>query len=196
VGWLVPFVQTPVLVLHLRGDMLAPFALAEALAASLPDARLVAISGANYQLDAGEPERMFLEIAAFFARLDGLGDARHADPPVRVVLALVAEGDEGALASLADSVERLSARWGATHVERLDGAAWVSAHPRCLPALRLAEALQEVARGLGVRLRCAVRGGVFASRDSAVVAEARAQAETAPVGGTITDTTAALLRTE
>jgi pimeloyl-ACP methyl ester carboxylesterase/hemoglobin-like flavoprotein len=196
VGWLAPAMQTPALLLHLRGDALAPIELAESLAALLPDARLVAISGANYQLEPGEPERMFREIEAFFERLDGLVDARPAHPPLRVVLGLVAEGDEGALASLADSVELLSARWGATHVERLDGAEWVSAHPRCLPALRLAEALQGVARGLGVRLRCAVRAGVFASRDSGVVAEALAQARTASVGETITDRSAASLRTE
>ena len=30
-------------------------------------------------------------------------------------------------------------------IERLDGDAWVSAHPRCLPALRLAESLHAAA---------------------------------------------------
>jgi hypothetical protein len=66
-----------------------PIELAESLATSLPDARLVAIAGANYQLDPGEPERIFREIAVFFERLDGLADARSAHPPVRVVLAPV-----------------------------------------------------------------------------------------------------------
>lgn len=194
VRWLMPFARTPALVLHFRGDPLVPFALAEALAEDLPDARLVPIEGANYKFDPGESDKMFGEIEAFFDRIDALRDARPAHPPLRVVLALVAEGDDDALASLADSFELLAARWGATDVERLDGVAWVSTHTRCLPALRLAEALHAAAQGVGARLRCAVRGGVFASRESPVVAEARAQAAAAAVGATVVDATAASLR--
>jgi hypothetical protein len=49
---------------------------------------------------------------------------------------------------------------------------------------------------VGVVLRCAARGGAFASRESDVVAETLALAAAAAVGATITDETAASLRTE
>ena len=53
---LLPKVQTPTLVIHRRGDAVAPFALGGELAKSIPDARFVPLEGDNHLFLEDEPE--------------------------------------------------------------------------------------------------------------------------------------------
>ena len=74
---LLPKVKVPTLVLHVRGDLRAPFSLGEELAAKIPGAKFVPLDGKNHLLLAHEPAfRTFLEAVADF-----LGD-----PPIRGAL--------------------------------------------------------------------------------------------------------------
>jgi pimeloyl-ACP methyl ester carboxylesterase len=71
---LLPKVKVPTLVLHVRGDLRAPFSLGEELATKIPGAKFVPLDGKNHVLLAREPAfRSFLEAVADF-----LGD-----PPIR-----------------------------------------------------------------------------------------------------------------
>lgn len=72
---LLPKVRVPTLVLHCRGDIIAPIACGEEIAAAIPGARFVPLSGNNHLFRAGSPaHREFAEAVADF-----LGDP----PPPR-----------------------------------------------------------------------------------------------------------------
>jgi class 3 adenylate cyclase/predicted alpha/beta hydrolase len=53
---LLPKVKTPTLVIHRRGDAVAPFALGRELAKNIPNARFVPLEGDNHLFLEGEPE--------------------------------------------------------------------------------------------------------------------------------------------
>ena len=64
---LLPQVKTPTLILHCRGDVVAPFELGEELAASIPGARLVPLEGDNHLFLAGSrAHREFLHAVCEF----------------------------------------------------------------------------------------------------------------------------------
>lgn len=69
-------VKCPVLVLHRRGDGVAPFEEGRRLAAMLPDARFVALEGDNHLILEEEPEwpRFVAEVSAFLNEEDGPTD--------------------------------------------------------------------------------------------------------------------------
>lgn len=74
---LLPKVRTPTLVLHCRGDIVAPIECGEELAALIPGARFVPLDGENHMFLAGSPaHRQFAEEVAEF-----LGDP----PPPRAL---------------------------------------------------------------------------------------------------------------
>jgi pimeloyl-ACP methyl ester carboxylesterase len=64
---LLPRVTTPTLVMHARGDLVAPFELGRQLAAGIPGARFIALPGKNHLMLEHEPasERFFEEIKLF-----------------------------------------------------------------------------------------------------------------------------------
>lgn len=68
VGDLLPRVQARTLVMHVRGDLIAPLESGREVAAGIPDARFVAIEGRSHLVQEGEPafERIFEEIRLFF----------------------------------------------------------------------------------------------------------------------------------
>ena len=93
VSALLPEIAAPTLVLHARGDRVAPDAGAE-LAAAIPDARLVMLDSRNHVLLADEPAWQVFrdEVAAFVAE-------DRSSPPIaalsdreREILMLAAEG--------------------------------------------------------------------------------------------------------
>jgi class 3 adenylate cyclase/pimeloyl-ACP methyl ester carboxylesterase len=67
---LLPKVSAPTLVLHARGDLVAPLETGRELAAGVPGARFVAFEGKNHILQEGEPafERFFEELSLFLER--------------------------------------------------------------------------------------------------------------------------------
>ncbi len=66
---LLPQVKAPTLVMHVRGDLVAPLVGGRELAAGIPGARFVAFEGRNHILQEGEPafDRFFEEISIFLA---------------------------------------------------------------------------------------------------------------------------------
>jgi pimeloyl-ACP methyl ester carboxylesterase len=70
VQYLLPQVNVPTLVLHVRGDLMQPFEEGRKLAATIPGARFVALQGHNHMLLPGEPAalRFFEELELFFQR--------------------------------------------------------------------------------------------------------------------------------
>jgi pimeloyl-ACP methyl ester carboxylesterase len=70
VSALLPRIRVPTLVLHCRDDIVAPFALGEELAASIPGARLVPLEGENHLFLADSPAHRDFIHAVF----DFLGD--------------------------------------------------------------------------------------------------------------------------
>ena len=69
-------VKCPALVLHRRGDAVAPFEEGRRVAAMLPDARFVALEGDNHLILEDEPEwpRFVAEVSAFLNDEDGPTD--------------------------------------------------------------------------------------------------------------------------
>lgn len=67
VSGLLPKITVPTLVLHARGDLRVPFALGQEMAAGIPGARFVPLSGSNHIIVADEPahREMFDAIASF-----------------------------------------------------------------------------------------------------------------------------------
>jgi class 3 adenylate cyclase/pimeloyl-ACP methyl ester carboxylesterase len=70
VQYLLPQVNVPTLVLHVRGDLMQPFEEGRKLAATIPGARFVALQGHNHSLLPGEPAalRFFEELELFLQR--------------------------------------------------------------------------------------------------------------------------------
>jgi pimeloyl-ACP methyl ester carboxylesterase len=66
---LLPEVKTPTLVMHVRGDLRAPFELGRQIAAGIPGARFVALPGNRHAFAAGSPaaERFVEEVRLFLA---------------------------------------------------------------------------------------------------------------------------------
>jgi class 3 adenylate cyclase/pimeloyl-ACP methyl ester carboxylesterase len=66
---LLPLVQAPTLVMHVRGDLRVPFESGREIAAGIPGARFVALPGRNHILQDGEPatERYAEELRLFLA---------------------------------------------------------------------------------------------------------------------------------
>ena len=66
---LLPLVQAPTLVMHVRGDLRVPFESGREIAAGIPGARFVALPGRNHILQPGEPaqERYLEEVRLFLA---------------------------------------------------------------------------------------------------------------------------------
>lgn len=64
---LLPRVSVPTLVLHRRGDLLAPLEAAREMATGIPNARMVVLQGRNHVFFDHEPEaeRFFEEIDLF-----------------------------------------------------------------------------------------------------------------------------------
>jgi pimeloyl-ACP methyl ester carboxylesterase len=64
---LLPKVTTPTLVMHVRGDLVAPFELGRQMAAGIPGARFIALPGKNHIFLEHEPgcDRFFEEIKLF-----------------------------------------------------------------------------------------------------------------------------------
>jgi pimeloyl-ACP methyl ester carboxylesterase len=60
-------VRAPTLVMHARGDLVAPLSVGRALAAGIPGARFVAFEGRNHMIQEGDPgfERFFEETSLF-----------------------------------------------------------------------------------------------------------------------------------
>jgi pimeloyl-ACP methyl ester carboxylesterase len=60
-------VSAPTLVLHARGDIVAPLETGRQLASGIPGAKFVAFEGKNHILQEGEPgfERFFEELSLF-----------------------------------------------------------------------------------------------------------------------------------
>ncbi|WP_245316412.1 alpha/beta fold hydrolase [Mesorhizobium wenxiniae] len=67
---LLPRVQARTLVMHVRGDLIAPLESGREVAAGIPDARFVAMEGRSHLVQEGEPafERIFEEIRLFLSR--------------------------------------------------------------------------------------------------------------------------------
>jgi pimeloyl-ACP methyl ester carboxylesterase len=63
-------VSVPTLVMHARGDLMAPFEEGRRMAAAIPGARFVALPGNNHMLLPGEPAaaRFIEEMELFFSR--------------------------------------------------------------------------------------------------------------------------------
>ena len=116
-------VRCPVLVLHARDDEVIPFEAGRALAASLPDARFVALDGQNHVLLEDEPawDRFLEEVRSFLGvRRDGGGEpasflARLTDRE-REVLDLVAAGRSNPDIARALSIETKTVK---NHVSRI-----------------------------------------------------------------------------
>lgn len=118
-------VRCPVLVLHARNDEVIPFEAGRALAASLPDARFVALDGQNHVLLEDEPawERFLEEVRAFLGVRDGT-DGDGGAPPFlsrltdreREVLDLVAAGRSNPEIARALSIETKTVK---NHVSRI-----------------------------------------------------------------------------
>ena len=70
VQYLLPQVNVPTLVLHVRGDLMQPFEEGRKLAATIPGDRFVALQGHNHSLLPGEPAalRFFEELELFLQR--------------------------------------------------------------------------------------------------------------------------------
>jgi pimeloyl-ACP methyl ester carboxylesterase len=66
---ILPEVKAPTLVMHVRGDLVAPLCGGRELAAAIPGARFVAFEGHNHLLQEGEPafDRFFEELSLFLA---------------------------------------------------------------------------------------------------------------------------------
>jgi pimeloyl-ACP methyl ester carboxylesterase len=66
---LLPKVTTPTLVMHVRGDLVAPFELGRQMAAGIPGARFIALPGKNHIFLEHEPafDRFFEEIKLFLS---------------------------------------------------------------------------------------------------------------------------------
>ena len=64
---LLPHVAVPTLILHARGDAVAPYAQGRALAAAIPNAKFVTLETENHVLLPGEPawEKLVTEIENF-----------------------------------------------------------------------------------------------------------------------------------
>src|SRR5205807_7920055 len=67
---LLPKVTVPTLVMHVRGDLVAPIDLGRQLAAGIPGARFVALPGKNHIFFEHQPacERFFEEIRLFLGK--------------------------------------------------------------------------------------------------------------------------------
>lgn len=70
-GWLAPRVQQPVLVIHDRGDRLSPLAHGEALAAALPQGRLVVTRGLSHRRLLSDPVVIDMVLDHLVAGLPG-----------------------------------------------------------------------------------------------------------------------------
>ena len=69
---LLPKVKTPTLVLHARGDLRAPFAFAQEIAAAIPGAKLISLESSNHLIMPDEPSNRVM----FDAISDFLGEKR------------------------------------------------------------------------------------------------------------------------
>lgn len=185
---LLPAARLPALVLHREGDRVVPIEGARRLAAALPQARFVALPGADNLPFLGDQERLFGEVVAFLAALAVSNeDNAPAPDPLRVVVAVLDVGRDPA------ARERLAARArllpGALFQEGPDGALIV-ALPRCQQALHLAEDAHTMVPGLRIAIGAGPCDALHLERVDQVLARCTAAAPGATV---LSDAAAALL---
>jgi pimeloyl-ACP methyl ester carboxylesterase/DNA-binding CsgD family transcriptional regulator len=102
-----PSIQSPTLVMHRRGDMVANVEEGRYLAEHVPGARFVELDGADHLVYVGDQEPIFTAISRFLA------DEMHAIPVRRALATVVSVNATG----IAEYVRRAGAEgWGAARV--------------------------------------------------------------------------------
>jgi len=125
---LLPRVQAPTLVLHVRGDTRCPFEQGRRMAAAIPDARFVALEGRNHIILEDEPawERLITEVRRFLGvKAPGGAPGASADPPDRTAGAEISDGedqDPGAAGLVESMRDRKMVQWALAYLT----GAWVA----------------------------------------------------------------------
>ncbi len=173
-----PAVRVPTLVIHRSGDVRVNVAAGRELAARIPGARWVELSGSDHPIWSGDIDRVVEEIEEF---LTGSRSPAVADSILGTVLVAELAEAECGVAACGDWAGRL-ARWrlavaeaAARHHARplgpvqADGG-WIAVFDGPARAARCAAALRDAVPGLlGCALRCGLHSGELpAGRDGAM----------------------------
>ncbi len=148
-----PHVSVPTLVLHRKGDQLAPFGGGAYMAEHIPGAQLVALEGNDHVPFVGDVESVHRAIESFARELR----PETSTPPMRVVL-FAATRDGAPNAALERVVAPIAARHRGEHIDTPKGVAIAfDGAPR---AARAAIAISAAARGAGLAMGVALDAGV------------------------------------
>ncbi len=148
-----PILSAPTLVLHRRGDRVAPFDGGAHLAENIPGARFVPLEGDDHLPFVGDVDPILREIESFAREPRGENNAR----PLRVVL-LAATRDGATSSTMERLIAPIAARHRGEHVDAGRGIAF--AFDGAARAARAALAIASAARGAGVALGVALDAGV------------------------------------
>jgi class 3 adenylate cyclase len=165
-------IQAPTLVLYREGDHVVRPRLSKALAAGIPDSRLIEVPGEDHLFSAGDPDRMVGPIEEF---LTGRSSAPTPDRVLATVLftdlvdstATAAELGDRDWRSLLEQFERLSGReldgYGGRLV-KTTGDGVLATFDGPARAIRCARSMAEQAQSLGVKIRAGIHTGEVEQR--------------------------------
>ncbi len=148
-----PNISVPTLVLHRKGDQIAPFGGGAYMAEQIPGAQLVALEGDDHVPFVGDVDSVHRAIESFARELR----PETCTPPMRVVL-LAATRDGAPNAAIERVVAPIAARHRGDHIDTGKGVAFAfDGAPR---AVRAAMAVAAAAPGAGLAMGVALDAGI------------------------------------